>query len=328
MNTAEAETPVCEMVDPTRSAATLVDDAKSGLIDAPRTLPPKYFYDERGSELFDQICDAPEYYPTRTESALLQDVAARVLDEVRPDSIVELGSGTSRKTRHLFDACESLGQAPSYFPFDVCDEVLVSSAESLQQSYQWLDVFPMVGDYTAGLGNLPRREGRNLYVFLGGTIGNFSQAEAQDFLREVRACMAPDDALLIGADRVKDPDVLHAAYNDDGGVTAAFNLNLLNVLNRELDADFDPQAFEHYALFNPQESQIEMFLIAMREQRVRLGELDQVLEFREGDNIRTEISRKFTRERLENLLGGSGFGVRAHYESDGTKFSLVLADPV
>ncbi len=328
VNTLSTTTIACEAVRPTRAVTTLSDDVTAGLFAAPRTLPPKYFYDERGSLLFDRICDAPEYYPTRTESALLERIAGDVIAAERPQCIVELGSGTSRKTRHLFDACSAAQCYPLYAPFDVCDEVLISSGEALQDEYPWLEVQPMVGDYTAGLGNLPRRAERNLVVFLGGTIGNFAPDEAHDFLSELRATMTPGDALLLGADRVKRPDLLHAAYNDGAGITARFNLNLLEVMNRELGADFDPAGFEHYAHFNPLESRIEMHLISMRDQHVTFGRLARGIDFDEGDHILTEISRKFTRSELEAMLERAGFGVVRHFEADETKFSLVLAHPV
>lgn len=327
MNTAAPTSMTCERIQPTRAIASLSEDVARGLFKPPRTLPAKYFYDERGSLLFDRICDAPEYYPTRTEAALLCAVADDVINASRPDNIIELGSGTSRKTRHLLDACYARDCFPTYAPVDVCDEILLSSGESLQAEYDWLEVNPLVGDYTAGLGNLPRLSARNLVVFLGGTIGNFTPAQARDFLRELRTIMGPGDHLLLGADRVKEPDVLHAAYNDDGGITAEFNRNVLRVLNRELSADFDPDGFEHYAHFNPEASQIEMHLIAMRDQSVRMKAMEATLEFAEGDTILTEISRKFTRARLESMLDEAGFSVAQHYESAAPKFSLVLARP-
>jgi L-histidine N-alpha-methyltransferase len=328
VNTATSAILSCQPILPTRVLNSLSQDVASGLFGEPRTLPPKYFYDERGSLLFDRICDAPEYYPTRTEAALLQEISSDVIAAEQPQCIVELGSGTSRKTRHLLDACSHQRCYPHYAPVDVCDEILVTSGESLRADYPWLEVQPLVGDYTAGLGNLPHHDGRNLVVFLGGTIGNFPAPEARDFLTELRATMSPGDSLLLGADRVKQPDILHAAYNDDAGITAEFNLNLLRVMNRELDADFDPAGFEHYAHFNPLESRIEMHLISMRAQAVNFGAINQRIEFQEGDHILTEISRKFTRVELEAMLQEAGFEIRRHYESSGLKFSLVLAHPI
>ena len=311
--------------EPTRAIRSLSEAVENSLLNAPRSLPAKYFYDERGSFLFDKICDSPEYYPTRTESALLREVAKDVINTSRPDYILELGSGTSRKTRHLFDACSSCQCFPEYTAVDVCNEILVESKNALEKEYGWLKVNTIVGDYTGGLGNLPKSHATNLFVFLGGTIGNFSPTEANIFLSEIRDVMTPQDLLLIGADRVKEPDVLHAAYNDDEGVTAEFNLNLLEVLNRELDADFNVSKFEHYAYYNPLLSQIEMHLVSMREQKIRMKNLDKEVHLLEGDHILTEISRKFTRVELENLLIGAGFKIEKHYEAEEMKFSLELA---
>ncbi len=311
--------------EPTRAIRSLSEDVENSMLDAPRSLPAKYFYDERGSLLFDKICDSPEYYPTRIESALLKEVAKDVIDTSRPEYILELGSGTSRKTRHLFDACSSSQCFPVYTAVDVCDEILVESKNALEKEYGWLKVNTVSGDYTGGLGNLPKNNAKNLFVFLGGTIGNFSPKEANVFLSEIREVMTPDDLLLIGADRVKEPEILHAAYNDDEGVTAEFNLNLLEVLNRELDADFNTTKFEHYAYYNPLLSQIEMHLVSMREQKIRMKNLNKEVHFLEGDHILTEISRKFTRVELERLLIDAGFKIEKHYEAEEMKFSLILA---
>ncbi len=310
---------------PTRAIRSLVEDVENSFLENPRSLPAKYFYDERGSLLFDRICDSPEYYPTRIESALLQEIAEDVIGTSKPECILELGSGTSRKTRHLLNACSSQKCFPTYAPVDVCDEILIASQDALEKEYGWLKVHAIVGDYTGGLGNLPRDFENNLFVFLGGTIGNFNTEEAEKFLSELRKAMTSQDRLLIGADRVKEPDILHAAYNDDEGITAEFNLNLLEVLNRELDADFDVAEFEHYAYYNPLLSQIEMHLVSMRDQRIRVGSLNKEITFSEGDHILTEISRKFTRVELENLLINAGFRIEKHYESSQMKFSLVLA---
>jgi L-histidine N-alpha-methyltransferase len=307
---------------------TLADDVRDGLTRPLKELPPKYFYDERGSRLFDAICDTPEYYVTRTEEALLRACASEVIAEVRPAHIIEFGSGTSRKTRHLFDQCAAAGQAAAYWPFDVCEQMLLHSGRHLLRQYDWLQINALVGDYLAGLQYLPRPGGTCLYLFLGGTIGNFTAAEALRFLREVRAGMGPGDRLLLGADRIKDPAVLHAAYNDRDGITAEFNLNLLQVLNRELRAGFDPDGFEHRADYNCAAQQIEMYLIAGRDQRVPLERLGCQLTLRAGERILTEISRKFSRHGLRALLADAGFGVERHFEPENGYFSLMLAAPV
>ena len=316
----------CRSVPPTRAVTTLEEDALAGLVNGrPRSLPPKYFYDARGSALFDRICDTPEYYPTRTEDALLERHAADIVGRVRPHHIVELGAGTSRKTRRLFDACAAAGCPSAYAPFDVCGEVMMEHGQALVADYDWLTVEAFVGDYHAGLDNLPAFAEASLYVFLGGTIGNFSHDEAVTFLTELAERMGPDDRLLLGADRFKDPAVLHAAYNDAEGVTAAFNLNLLQVLNRELDADFRTDGFRHHACFNPAKRRIEMYLASVRPQRVTLGRLGTAIELEEGESILTEISRKFTYAALVALLEESGLEVEAPYEAEGGAYSLILA---
>lgn len=314
-------------VSPAHPVGDLVQDAREGLVRRPRSLPPKYFYDDRGSRLFDAICDTPEYYPTRTENALLARYAGAIIAAADPAHIIEFGSGSSRKTLHLIEACAADGAGACYWPFDVCESMLRESGSALVESYDWLRVNALVGDYLGGLARLPRPEGRRLLVFLGGTIGNFEPRQAHDFLRELRQSMEPGDALLLGADRVKDPRVLHRAYNDAAGMTAEFNLNVLRVLNRELDADFDLDGFRHEARYNRSLEQIEMYLVARRAQRVRIAALDAELEFHDGEAILTEISRKFTPASLETLLGAAGLVVDRHFEPPNGYFSLVVARP-
>ena len=317
----------CLAVPASRRVPSLEEDVRDGLLEPPRTLPPKYFYDDRGSRLFDRICDTPEYYPTRTEAALLAENAGALMALAAPDALVEFGSGTSRKTRHLLEACEVAQRAPDYWPFDVCEEMLREAGQELMDEYSWLQVRALVGDYLAGLEHLPLPGGRRCFVFLGGTIGNFEPTQARWFLGQLRAHMRPGDSLILGADRVKDPRVLHSAYNDAEGITAEFNLNVLRVLNRELAADFDPGAFTHRADYNERLAQIEMYLVAEDEQRVAFGELDAQLHIRPGEKILTEISRKFTPEGLEALLAEAGLAVEAHFEPDNAFFSLVYATP-
>lgn len=303
------------------------EDAHAGLLNTPRSLPPKYFYDETGSALFDRICDTEEYYPTRTESALLRRYASQIIEKTRPEYIVELGSGTSRKTRFLFDACETLGEQPEYWPMDVCEPLLIETAQSLAADYRWLSVNALVGDYHGGFDYFPDTAGDSLYLFLGGTIGNFSQEQAVDLLTGLRGLMTENDRLLLGFDRVKDTTVLEAAYNDAEGVTAAFNLNLLRVLNEGLNADFDINSFEHQAIYNRIASRIEMYLEAKSGQRVELAALGENLFIEQGERILTEISRKFTPEAIDNLLHESGFRLASHFESERPAYSLVLAEP-
>jgi L-histidine Nalpha-methyltransferase len=312
-------------IPPARSLPSLRADAREGLVHPPRTLPPKYFYDARGSALFDQICDTPEYYLTRAEDELLARNARAIIGDLRPQEILEFGSGTSRKTRHLLNACGREECYSAYAPFDVCPDVVVSTSRGLVEDYDWLTVTGLVGDYCAGLDHLPDAEGARLLLFLGSTVGNFSHDEGVAFLREMRGTMGPEDRLLLGVDRVKAPEVLHAAYNDSAGITAQFNLNLLQILNRELAADFDPRAFEHYAYYDPVAQQVEMYIAARRRQSVFMAALDEVVEFAQGDAIRTEISRKFTSAGIAALLDEAGFAAQTQFDSDAGCFSLVLA---
>lgn len=314
-------------LDPVEVRSTLAQDVRAGLGRAQKELPPKYFYDERGSWLFDRICEVPEYYPTRTEDALLERHAREIISRTRPDAILELGSGASRKTVHLLDACERENCFSLYQPLDVCGEILVDAGRRLMQNYNWLDIEALVGEYDAGLDYFSSIDGNSLYVFLGGSIGNFTDDEARAFLGQVRNSMSRKDYLLLGADRVKDKAVLNAAYNDAEGYTEAFNLNMLSVINRELDAGFDPGRFRHEAFFNEEQSQIEMHLRSVTEQRVDIDHLGQSFSFAEGESIRTEISRKFTPESLTELVGDAGFRVARHFQPENGYFSLVLLTP-
>jgi L-histidine N-alpha-methyltransferase len=315
----------CQAVATVRAMPSLRDDVERGFARSPRSLPPKYFYDGHGSELFDRICDTAEYYPTRAETALLEAHAEAIIARVQPDHLIELGSGSCRKTRHLLSACAKLGHGAYFWPFDVCEEMLVSSGQSLVEEFPNLRVTALVGDYLGGLGHLPRPVGRRLFVFLGGTIGNFSELEAHQFLLDLRAHMHVGDCLLLGADRVKDPAVLEAAYNDAAGITADFDLNVLSVINRELGADFDLSGFRHRAIYNEELSQIEMYLIAQRDQLVRVPALEREYHFRRDERLLTEISRKFSRSGLERSLAAAGFEIEQHFEGGEQLFSLVLA---
>lgn len=314
-----------QAVAATRRVSGLAEDLLEGFDRRPRTLPPKYFYDARGSELFDRICSTAEYYPTRTEAALLQSGGARVLERARPESIVELGSGTARKTRLLLEQCDRAGLACQYWPFDVCAEVLEQAAGELLEAFPWLRVNALAGDYMAGLEGLELPPGRRLFMFLGGTIGNFAPGESVAFLEEIAGLMGPDDHLLLGADRVKERGVLEAAYDDAEGVTAEFNRNLLRVLNRDLGADFDIAAFEHRALYDPDRARIEMHLVSQRDQSVSVQQLDRCYQFADGQYILTEISRKFTPQALDSELRQAGLETVLHLEPDNGYFSLVLA---
>jgi L-histidine N-alpha-methyltransferase len=307
---------------------TLGQDVINGLGGRPKELPPKYFYDEYGSWLFDRICQVPEYYPTRTEDALLQRYARDIIATSKPDTIFELGSGASRKTVHLLNACEQESCFSIYQPLDVCGEILVDAGQRLTRNYGWLDVEALVGDYRAGLDFAAGLEGSGLYVFLGGSIGNFTHDQAVSFLTGVRRSMSDRDFMLLGADRVKSPNVLNAAYNDSRGYTEAFNLNILSVINRELGGQFNLEQFEHHAFFNEQHSQIEMHLRSTREQSIDIESLEMQVGFDEGETVRTEISRKFTPESLAELVGEAGFAITRHYQPENGYFSLLLLTPI
>ena len=315
----------CVAVAPAWHVPDLVEDARAGLLEPPRSLPPKYFYDAHGAALFDRICATPEYYPTRTEDALLRQYGDEIIALTRPDFLIELGSGNSKKTANLFDACERQGHTCVYAPFDICEPVLVEAAAKLQAAYPWLNVRPLLGDYHAGLANMPHYPGARLFMFLGGTIGNFTPPEVRAFIGDIRRRMQPGDFLLLGADRIKDNDVLHAAYNDAQGITAEFNLNVLQVLNRELEADFRADNFAHLAVYNNELHRIEMYLVSGLPQEITLGRLDLRIRLERGGQILTELSYKFDHDELETLLEEFGLGVIRHFEPDNRYFSLVLA---
>jgi len=304
--------------------STLAADVAAGLAAPPRRLPPKHFYDDVGSALFDRICDTPEYYQTRTEQALLASVAPALLRRLRPGDLVELGSGAARKTRVLLDAAAAIGLRCRYVPFDVSEGMLRASGARLLAAYPWLRVHGVVGDYDRHLDRIPAGE-RRLIVFLGGTIGNFEPEQAERFLARLAATMGPDDRLLLGTDLVKDRAVLHAAYNDAAGLTAAFNRNVLRVVNRELGGDFDPEAFEHVAFFDEEKQQIEMHLRARRAHRVRIRALDMVIDFAEGETIHTEISRKFTRASVTALYRSAGLELEEWFVPENEQFALSVA---
>jgi len=303
--------------------STLDDDVRSGLRAVPKSLPPKYFYDDYGSQLFDAICDAPEYYQTRTEQALLERIAADVVERERPTDLVEIGSGAARKARIVLDA---MG-AGRYVPIDISEQILVSSAESLLDDYSWLRVHGVVADYEQRLGGLLPAGDRRLYLFLGGTLGNFSPPAAVAFLRRIRGAMREGDSLLIGIDLVKSPVALHDAYNDAAGITAAFNLNVLRVLNHELDADFDPDGFTHVAFYRPELEQIEMHLQARAPQVAEIRKLAMRVAFADGERVCTEISRKFTRASAGVMSAAAGLRVAEWYAPENEYFALALLEP-
>jgi L-histidine N-alpha-methyltransferase len=307
--------------DPARHMAA---DVRRGLCAMPKWLPPKYFYDDRGARLFEAICALPEYYLTRTETALLQTIADAVIRATRPVQLVELGSGASRKTRLLLDALVAVRPTASYVPIDVSETMLCRSAAALRAAYPWLAVHAIVADYDAGIPPLDPA-GPRLVAFLGSTIGNFVPPDDVAFLRRVAQQLTPGDHLLLGIDLVKTAERLHAAYNDAAGVTAAFNRNLLRVLNRELQATFDPTRFEHVAFYDPVRAHIEMHLRADGAHTVDIRALDLTVAFAAGETIHTETSRKFTRDGARAMLAAGGFQLVRWYASPDDGFALALA---
>jgi len=301
---------------------TLVDDVRDGLTRSLKELPPKYFYDERGSELFDRITTLPEYYPTRCERQILNRHAPAIVEASQ--ELVELGSGTASKTRALLYAMAGSGNLRRYVPFDCDPSVIEACATELTELYPGLDVHGVVGDFSRDLGSIPAGSQR-LFAFLGGTIGNLLPDERAAFLSGLRAQMDEDDRLVIGTDLIKDRRVLEAAYNDSAGVTAEFNRNVLRVINAGLDADFDPDAFEHVAFFDEANSWIEMRLRANGAQRVRIVGADLELTFADGEEIRTEISAKFTREAVERELRAADLRLDEFFTDGSRLFGLAFA---
>ena len=308
--------------DAMRSA--LEADVRAGLTATPKTLPPKWFYDARGSVLFDEITRLPEYYPTRREKAILTAHAADVAAATRADTLIELGSGTSEKTRLLLDALRDAGTLRRFVPFDVDESVLDMASKQVEEEYPGVEVHAVVGDFEHHLPLLPTG-GRRLVAFLGGTIGNLLPAPRAEFLAVLAGTLSPGDALLLGTDLVKDPVRLQAAYDDSAGVTADFNRNVLRVVNRELDGDLDLEAFEHVALWNPEDEWVEMRLRSTRPQTATLRALDLVVDLAEGEEVRTEISAKFREERVRSELAAAGLDLRHWWTDDAGDFGVSLA---
>jgi L-histidine N-alpha-methyltransferase len=315
-----------ERCDPDGAPESLAEEVRDGLGRVLKELPPKYFYDERGSRLFDTITTLPEYYPTRCEREILNRRAPEIVAETGAGELVELGSGAASKTRALLYAMAGAGTLRRYVPFDVDPSVVEACAAELTELYPGLEVHGVVGDFARDLDRIPAGEGR-LFAFLGGTIGNLHPPERARFLERVAGLMTAGDRLLIGTDLVKDRAVLEAAYNDSAGVTAEFNRNVLRVLNESLGADFDPAAFEHVAFFDEANSWIEMRLRSNGAQTVRIEGAALEVTFEDGEELRTEISAKFTREAVDRELLAAGMRLDAFHTDDGGLFGLAIASP-
>ncbi|WP_030378504.1 MULTISPECIES: L-histidine N(alpha)-methyltransferase [unclassified Streptomyces] len=296
-------------------------DVRRGLTSTPKWLPPKWFYDAHGSELFEKITELPEYYPTRAEREILMARSGEIAAASGARTLVELGSGSSEKTRHLLDA---LTELRTYVPVDVSDSALRRAGRALTEEYPGLDVHALLADFTTSLA-LPDTPGPRLVAFLGGTIGNLVPEERAAFLASVRALLSPGDALLLGTDLVKDASVLVAAYDDAAGVTAAFNKNVLNVVDRELGGDFDPDAFDHVALWDAGREWIEMRLRSRTAQTVKIRALGLAVDFAAGEELRTEVSAKFREDGVRGELAAAGLELGHWWTDRGGRFALSLS---
>ncbi len=311
------------LVGPAERRRALRRDIERGLSAPNKHIPPVWFYDEAGSLLFEEITRLPEYYPTRAERAILDRHAFEVVEAAAADTLVEIGSGTSEKTRLLLDAMATAGSLERIVLFDISRDVLLPAAEELGRTYG-VDVHAIVGDFWHDLGAIPP-QGRQLWAFLGGTIGNLRPQERRRLLERFRQQMGGAGHLLLGTDLVKESRRLLAAYDDSAGVTAAFNRNVLNVVNRELGGGFEPESFDHRAVWDPRQSWIEMRLRARKAQQVAIEEMALVVELAEGEEILTEISAKFTPDSVREELQGAGFSPAALWRDDAGDFQLTLA---
>jgi len=311
------------------AATKMARDVRRGLLSEPKELAPKYFYDERGSQLFEQITELDEYYPTRAERSILTARSAEIVAAAgSPRSLVELGSGSAAKTRHLLDAMRDAGCLHTYVPVDISEEITHETAELLVDEYPGLLVRGLVCDFEHHLERIPDGDGARLIAFLGGTIGNLYPAPRRDFLARLANLMGPGDYLLLGTDLVKDSGRLEVAYDDAEGVTAEFNKNVLAVLNRELGADFDLDTFEHVARYDAVETRMDIRLRSLEDQTVRVEELDLSVEFAAGEEMRTEISTKFTDEALRDVYAEAGLELAGWFTDPAGDYALSLARPL
>lgn len=310
--------------EPADDLSRLAEEVRNGLSRSPKELPSRYFYDAVGSDLFDAITALPEYYLTRAETEILARHANELIDRTKPEFMVELGAGSCTKTRILLDAALQSGELRGFIPFDISRDSLGRVNKDLVAAYPGLMVLPLVGDFVSQLEMIPRL-GRQLLMFLGSTVGNFAPDDCRRFFKRVRSLLEPGDAFLVGFDLVKDEAELRAAYNDDQGVTARFNLNLLARLNRELQADFDLQAYRHVAIYNRRLRQIEMYLESRNSQVVTIPAAGVRAAFAPGERMRTEISRKFTRRQVASLFARAGMRMTGWYTDSRHRFAVGLA---
>lgn len=318
------EPEMCVVLEPDWASGSLVDDVRRGLTRHPRTLPPRWLYDDHGSALFDQITRLPEYYPFNAERAILEAHAGEIVTASGATTLVELGSGTSEKTRLLLDAFTRTGQLTRFAPVDVSEATLREAAAQIADAYPGLEVTGVVGDFTLHLAHLPRG-GRRMVAFLGGTIGNLYLEERTAFLGALADLLEPGDSVLLGTDLVKSADRLVAAYNDQAGVTEEFIRNSLTVVNRELGADFDPSAFSYIPFWDAHMERIDMRLRSEVPQRVTVPGADLVLDLAVGEEIRVEISTKFRVSKIAAELEAAGLVVGRVWTDDPGDFALTLA---
>ena len=314
------------LLDSSDLAAAMARDVRAGLTATPKTLPPKYFYDAAGSELFDQITRLPEYYPTRTERSILLKRAREIARATAAQTLVEIGSGTSEKTRILLSALREQGSLERFVPFDVDPAVLTDASDAITHEYPGVAVDAVVGDFEQHLDLLPQHPS-TLLAFLGSTLGNLEPAQRHAFYVAVRTVLSQGGAFLLGTDLVKPTDRLIAAYDDAAGVTAEFNKNVLTVINRVLGGDFDLESFEHVALWNAEDEWIEMRLRSLRAQRVHITALNLDVDFAEGEEMRTEISAKFRRATVEDELSAAGLRLERWWTDPAGDFALSLSVP-
>jgi L-histidine N-alpha-methyltransferase len=309
------------------SRQEFIEGIRQGLARSPKILSPRWFYDERGCELFEEITRLPEYYQTRTEMGILERHARDILHTARPASIVELGAGSCTKSRVLIRSAKGMGTLWTFVPFDISEATLRRSASELVDEFDDLTIYCVTGEFDHHISQIPRF-GRQLIVFLGSTIGNFEEAQAQVFLTEVRRLMQSGDHFLLGVDLIKPEHELVAAYDDAQGKTAEFNLNILRRMNTELGADFDLTAFQHVALWNADYHRVEMHLRSVRDQEITVQSAAMTVPFVEDELTRTEICTKYTREDVEQMVAAAGMSAVEWYVDPAGRFGLLLAQPV
>ncbi len=304
--------------------SSLAEDVRRGLTHEPKMLFPKYFYDKRGSKLFEQICALPEYYQTRTERKILKDVSPLIAKKYQPSVLVEYGAGAATKTRLLLDAMQAEDSLRGFVPIDVSVDFLESVARQLAQDYPDMFVHGLTGDFIEPIG-LPHAEEPRLIAFLGSTIGNLNDAETDNFLHLITSQMTENDRFLLGTDLIKDTTTLEAAYDDSQGVTAEFNKNILRVINRELNGNFKPDTFTHVAVYNREEAQVEIYLESMVGQTVRIEDIDLEVHFDKGETIRTEISCKYDKTRVNRLLRSAGLEMTDWFTDEDEQFAVSIS---